>query len=154
MTTREELIAEAEAKIGRKIPGRYVPKSLTIPDLKRQLRSIIGKEDRPTVSSVKPRKSKWTAMAQKYFNGDTSVSNMATSLSKGDPERKKQLTTGMKQIIKKGEGAYYSSGSRPGVSATQWGIARLYAVLFGSKPARAVDKTIIEKYDIPLLTPS
>ena len=60
----------------------------------------------------------------------------------------------MKQIIKKGEGAYYSSGSRPGVSATQWGIARLYAVLFGSKPARAVDKTIIEKYDIPLLTPS
>lgn len=150
-TPRDKLIAEAEEKIGRKIPPRYVPKSLSIPDLKKQLKSIIEKEDRPAVSSVKPRKSKWTKKAQDYFKGDTSLNNITTNLSKGDAERKKQITQGLKAIIKKGEGAYYSSGSRPGVSATAWGLARMYAVLFGSKPARAVDKDIIEKYNIPLL---
>lgn len=151
MSQRDKIIAEYEERIG-KIPKRYVPKSLTIPELKSQLKSIEGKTDRPAVSSgTKPRKSKWTLMANKYFDGKTSVPEMADKLSRGDATRKKQLITGFKRIIKKGEGAYYSSGSRPGVSATQWGIARLYAVLFGSKPARAVDKDIIEEFNIPLL---
>jgi hypothetical protein len=150
MSLRDKIIAEYEERIG-KIPKRYVPKSLTIPELKSQLKSIEDKTDRPAVSSAKPRRSKWTQKAHEYFDGKTSVPEMAEQLSRGDATRKKQLITGFKRIIKKGEGAYYSSGSRPGVSATQWGIARLYAVLFGSKPARAVDKDIIEEFNIPLL---
>jgi len=58
----------------------------------------------------------------------------------------------LKEIVERGEGAYYSAGSRPNVSPEQWGIARLYAVLFGSKGARKADGDLVKKYDIPILT--
>ena len=49
-----------------------------------------------------------------------------------------------RKIVKKGEGAYRSNPKsvRPQVmSATQWGIARLYSVVMGGK-ARKVDKEL------------
>ncbi len=49
-----------------------------------------------------------------------------------------------RKIVKKGEGAYRSNPKsvRPQVmSATQWGIARLYSVVMGGK-ARKVDKDL------------
>ena len=49
----------------------------------------------------------------------------------------------LNQIIKKGEGAYYSSGSRPNQTAQSWGLARLASALTGGKSA-AVDYSIIE----------
>ena len=49
----------------------------------------------------------------------------------------------MKQIVRKGEGAYYSSGSRPNQTAQSWGIARLASSLTGGKAA-AVDYRILE----------
>ena len=57
---------------------------------------------------------------------------------------------GLSDSIQKGEGAYYSAGSRPNVTARQWGLARLFSVLFGG-PSRRIDKAIVEKYSIPLL---
>jgi hypothetical protein len=48
------------------------------------------------------------------------------------------------QIIRKGEGAYYSSGSRPNQSAQSWGKARLASSITGGKAA-AVDFSILEK---------
>lgn len=50
----------------------------------------------------------------------------------------------LKQIVKKGEGAYYSSGSRPNQTAQSWGLARLASVLTAGKAA-AVDYSIVEK---------
>jgi hypothetical protein len=50
----------------------------------------------------------------------------------------------LKQIVKKGEGAYYSSGSRPNQTAQSWGLARLASSLTAGKAA-AVDYNIIEK---------
>ena len=50
----------------------------------------------------------------------------------------------LKQIVKKGEGAYYSSGSRPNQTARSWGIARLASSITGGK-ASAVDYHILEK---------
>ncbi len=49
---------------------------------------------------------------------------------------------GLKVIVKKGEGAYYSNPKsvRPQVkSATQWGIARVYSAIMGGK-AKKIDK--------------
>lgn len=47
------------------------------------------------------------------------------------------------KIIKKGEGAYLSSGSRSSVSSPrQWGLARLYSVIMGGK-ARNIDKDLL-----------
>jgi hypothetical protein len=50
----------------------------------------------------------------------------------------------LRQIIKKGEGAYYSSGSRPNQSAQSWGYARLASTLTGG-PASQIDYKILEK---------
>jgi hypothetical protein len=54
------------------------------------------------------------------------------------------MCKGVKQIVKKGEGAYYSSGSRPNQTAKSWGLARLASSITSGKSA-AVDYNIIEK---------
>ena len=55
--------------------------------------------------------------------------------------------TGREMIIKKGKGAFYSSGSRPNQTPFSWGLARLASVILGG-PSRKVDKDIWEKYRI------
>lgn len=124
------------------LPQKYVPKSLTKEQKKKQVKSIKEGTNRPKLKGVKPRKSSYTIKAEKYFNNNTSLSNISKKLGVSQ--------TGLKKIIKKGEGAYYSAGSRPNVSASAWGKARLYSVLFGGK-ARQVDKDIVKEYKIPLL---
>jgi len=47
------------------------------------------------------------------------------------------------KIVKKGEGAFYSSGSRPNQSPQSWGYARLASAITGGKAA-AVDYAILE----------
>lgn len=47
-------------------------------------------------------------------------------------------------IVKKGQGAYFSSGSRPNQTGHSWGIARLASAITGGKAA-AVDYNILEK---------
>ena len=121
---------------------KYVPKSLTEADKKKQVKSIKEGKDRPKLKSAKPRKSTYTTKADKYFKGNTSLTNIAKTIGVSK--------TGLSKIISKGRGAYYSAGSRPNVSAEAWGRARLYSVLFGGK-ARAVDKDIVKEYKIPLL---
>lgn len=150
-STRDKLIKTAEAILGRKIPENYIPSSLSATELKNQLDSIINKTMRPKVS-IKPRQSKWTTLAKKYFKNDTSLKNIVSTLAKGDESREIELTDGFKLILKKGRAAYFTSGSRPGVSANQWAYGRLYAVLFGSPGARKADISIIEDYNIPLLS--
>jgi len=51
--------------------------------------------------------------------------------------------TALNQIVKKGEGAYYSSGSRPNQTPQSWGLARLASALTAGKAA-AVDYDIIK----------
>ena len=50
----------------------------------------------------------------------------------------------LKKIVKKGEGAYFSSGSRPNQSAQSWGLARLASSITSGKAA-AVDYDILDK---------
>ena len=45
-------------------------------------------------------------------------------------------------ILKKGAGAYASSGSRPNVSSYQWKFARLASALLGG-PAARIDKDLL-----------
>lgn len=129
----------------RKIPKRYLPKGLSKADREKQKKSILKGTNRPKVDSVKSKESTWTKKARQYFKGETPTLSMLSKASKVPVKV-------LKQIIDRGEAAYYSSGSRPNVSATQWGRARLYAVLFGSKGARKADNDLIEKHKIPILT--
>ena len=56
----------------------------------------------------------------------------------------------MEEVIMKGKGAYYGSGSRPNQTPMSWGKARLASVLVGGN-ARKIDKKIVDKYKLPKL---
>ncbi len=126
----------------KKIPKKYVPDSLTPSQKKKQMNSIREKRDRPKLD-IKTKRSKFSVMAEKYFGkGKTSIDDIAKKL--------KINKKGLQLIMEKGQGAYYSSGSRPNQTAFSWGQSRIYSVLFGGE-ARRIDKDIVKKYKIPLL---
>ena len=52
---------------------------------------------------------------------------------------------GIDEILSKGRGAYYSSGSRPNQTPESWALARLASVIMNGN-ARKVDKKIWDKY--------
>lgn len=130
----------------RGMPLKYIPKRLSKKDKKRQ-RSMLKKSrklykqkkyyTRKPVKSFKSKTSKHIIKARKLYN-----------LNKITPSRKLADKTGcsitsLKAIVKKGQGAYYSSGSRPNQTATSWGIARLASSVTGGKSA-AVDFKILD----------
>jgi hypothetical protein len=56
--------------------------------------------------------------------------------------------SGLKTIVDKGEGAFYSNPQsvRPQVkSATQWGLARVYSAVMGGKAAKVDESHLIKK---------
>lgn len=140
--------------IPKGVRQKYVPKELSKEDKRKQISSIVRGVRRPQVKSFKSRPSKWTKKAHSYFGeGNTSKRDMAKHMAKGDKKREKQLLKGLDEIMKKGEAAYYTSGSRPNQTPESWGHARIFSVLFGGA-SRKVDKAIVNKYDIPLLNPN
>jgi len=52
----------------------------------------------------------------------------------------------LRQIVRKGEGAYYSSGSRPNQTPQSWAYARLASAITGGNASK-VDYHIIQKCD-------
>ena len=129
-----------------KFPIRYITKNITRKDKKKQLNLIIKSKKlyknnkyytRNHISSYKNIKSNHITNARKIYN----IQNIA-------PNKELSLKTGCKisaltQIVKKGEGAYYSSGSRPNQTPQSWGFARLASSLTSGKSA-AVDYNIIK----------
>ena len=120
----------------KKINPKYVPKSLSETDKKKQIKSIKDKTDRPKVSSFTSKRSTWTKKFEDKYK--TKISD-TTFISKNIISK-----TGIDKIMKKGYAAYYS-GSRPNQTPQSWANARLASViLFG--PAFNVDKDIAMKY--------
>ena len=131
------------------LPARYLPASLSPEDRQKQLQSIRQKKDRPIVQSFRSTKSKWSKLASQYFGHPPSIQEIADELIKQGAS--KDVKQGLEQILDKGRGAYYSSGSRPNQTAESWAVARLYAVVFGGTRARRVDKHIIDRFNIGIL---
>lgn len=130
-----------------KFPMRYLPKMLTQPDKKKQIKMLLRSKKlykvkkyfmRPHVASFKNKKSNHIANAQKIYNIKNIMPNKELS------EKTGCSLSALNQIVKKGQGAYYSSGSRPNQTAHSWGLARLASSLTAGKAA-AVDYNIIEK---------
>ena len=115
---------------------KYVPKSLSESDKKKQIKSIKEGTDRPKVDYKTKRSSHVVAFEKKYNKKITDDDFISKNIIS---------QTGIDKILSKGRGAYYSSGSRPNVTATQWARARLASVIMGNK-AREVDKDIWNKY--------
>ena len=118
---------------------KYIPDSLSPADKKKQIKSIKDKTDRPVVKSSQPRRSSFVVRFEKKYGFP--ITDTA-SISKRILKRE-----GINQILQKGMGAYYSSGSRPNVSKEQWAYARLASVIMGGK-ARQVDINIWNKFKV------
>jgi hypothetical protein len=130
----------------QRVPLRYLPKNLTIKDRKKQLNMLVKSRKlykkgkyytRKNVSSYKSTKSKHISNVNKIYNvdkvGPTKELSKATGCS----------TEALSEIIRKGEGAYYSSGSRPNQTAQSWGKARLASAITSGKAA-IIDYKILE----------
>ena len=128
-----------------KVPVRYLPTKLTMDDKQKQLKMLMKSKKmykkhkyytRKHVSSYKNKRSDHLRNARKIY----SVKNIT-------PNKELAMKTGCKistlnQIVKKGEGAYYSSGSRPNQTPQSWGIARLASALTNGKAAK-VDASLL-----------
>ena len=140
----------------KKYPKRYIPKGLSESDKKKQKKQldkstadykkgkITGRED---LKSFKGKKSSFVEEVKEKTGLPINVEKLADKFSRTD-KRKKELKKGMNEIIDKGKGAYYSSGSRPNQTPDSWGKARLASVLVGGA-SRKIDKKIVDKYKIP-----
>ena len=128
------------------IPASYIPKSLSVRERKMQFQNIKRSRrlykkgiyaNRPKAKTFKSKPSGHILNAKKMY-----------SIKKFGPTRELAKKThcnikSLKQIVRKGKGAYFSSGSRPNQTAQSWGLARLASAVSGGKAAR-VDYHILE----------
>tara|TARA_R100000322_G_scaffold160604_2_gene122182 strand:+ start:305 stop:724 length:420 start_codon:yes stop_codon:yes gene_type:complete len=134
----EKKVEIGKGKEKRKVPTRYVPKTLSKKERKKQVESIIEGKDRPN-QEKKTRRSGWAVKFEKKYG--TNI--MDDKFIEKNIIRKE----GKEKILDKGRGAYYSSGSRPFVSAEQWARGRLASVIMGGK-ARRRDLKIWNEFKI------
>ena len=130
-----------------KVPRRYLPLSNEIKDTKKQVKMLIKSRKqykkgefftRKKLKSYKSKPSQHVTDAQKIYN----IQNVSPN---NELARKTGCSlSALKQIVRKGEGAYYSSGSRPNQTPQSWGLARLASSITSGKSA-AVDYDILEK---------
>jgi hypothetical protein len=130
-----------------KVPKKYT-KGLSSRDKKKQEKSIKTSNkkyekgvyvDRPKLKSYKHKKSQWTQKFKKKYGDITSLQDISKKTN--IPEK------ALQDVIRKGKGAYYSSGSRPNQTAESWGKARMYSYIMGG-PTRKYDKEITETHNV------
>lgn len=128
-------------KKSNKIPDKYTAK-LSRRDRTKQKKNLIKSRkmykkgiyvDRPKLKSYPKKRSEWIIKFEKKYNHKITDKNF---IDKNILSKK-----GQNQILSKGRGAYYSSGSRPNQSSSSWAYARLASVIMGGK-ARKVDNKI------------
>lgn len=136
-----------KTKKERKIPRRYVPKSLSEADKKKQIKSIKEQTIRPQLKSAKSRRSKWTVLFDKEY-GDR-LDKMKGKRSKRNIAKITGIPfKAIDEVYKKATGAYFSSGSRPNQSPQSWSLGRVYSYIMGNEKVRKIDKAITEKYNV------
>ena len=130
-----------------KFPTRYLPSLLTIKDKVKQTRMLRKSQKmykqgkyytRKPVPSFKSKPSKHLANARRIYKVENVLPNTELAKATGCS------IDALKKIVNKGEGAYFSSGSRPNQTAQSWGYARLASAITGGKSA-AVDYKILEE---------
>ena len=124
---------------------KYLPKSLSRSDRKKQLRMLLKSKKMYKQHKYYTRKhvnyphktSRHIIKARKMYNTNIFP-------SKELAQKTGCSISALKQIVRKGEGAYYSSGSRPNQTPQSWGLARLASAITSGNAAK-VDYHIIEK---------
>ena len=138
---------------------RFIPKKyyagINSKDTKKQIKSIKKSIesypkgiyiDRPKLKTHKSKKSNYIVQFNEAYG--ISITDKKAVEKKTGVSIKAQ-----ERIIKKGKGAYYSSGSRPGQSSSSWAYARLASVIMGGK-AKKYDQHILDDENIKIKKPS
>ena len=130
------------------IPKRYIPNILSRRDAKTVRRELVTSRRlyrkgiyytrRHNVKTFPSKKSKHIIRAERIYKIDKIVPSLELAKKTGCSVR------ALSDIERKGQGAYFSSGSRPNQSAHSWGRARLASAITGGKSA-AVDFSILDK---------
>ena len=130
----------------RNIPKRYLPDTLSKSERQKQIKSIFEGKERPK-TKVKEKKSTWTTQFDKEYGEQLDA--MKDKRSKSNIAKVTGIPLkAINEVYKKGEGAFYSSGSRPNQTASSWARGRIYAYIMGGEKVRKVDKDITEKYKV------
>ena len=128
------------------IPKRYLPAQLSEKDRRRQKKGIENSRrlyrkgiyvPRPHVT-FKSKPSTHVKRAKAMFGVEHILPTSELAKATGCP------LAVLKGIMKKGEAAYYSGGSRPNQTAQSWGIVRLASALTGGKASK-VDFHLLRK---------
>jgi hypothetical protein len=126
---------------------RYLPDTLSRRDKQRQRKELIKSRKlykhhkyytRKVMKSFRSKPSKHLVRARLIYGVEHIKPTKELSRRSGCSLK------GLRQIVRKGEGAYYSSGSRPNQTPQSWGNARLASAITGGN-ASAVDFHIIDK---------
>lgn len=127
------------------VPIRYIPKSLSKKDLEKQKRELRKSRKlykykkyytRSIIPSFHSKPSNHISTAKKMYKTDSIYP------SKELAKKTKCSQYTLEKIVNKGEGAYFSSGSRPNQTAQSWGIARLASAITGGN-ASTVDFNLL-----------
>jgi len=153
LSRSRKLSRKKTRKLSRKIPRKYT-RGLSKKDERKQqqnirkaIRSYKTKRgsnryvSRPRLRSYKHKKSQWLLKYEKKYGEDN---KSYKEISK----KTKIPIKALQEVVKKGQGAYYSSGSRPNQTAESWGKARMYSFIMGG-PTRKYDNHIAIKYKLP-----
>jgi len=128
------------------IPARYLPRQLTSKDREKQRKGIEKSRrlyrkgiyvPRPRVS-FKSKPSGHVRRAKAMYGVDHIGPTQELAKASGCS------VSVLKAIIRKGEGAYYSGGSRPNQTAQSWAMARLASALTGGNSSK-VDFHLLRK---------
>ena len=132
----------------KKFSNKYVPKSLSSKDKNKAIQELnksaqLYKQKkyyvRKPIKGFKTKKSNHLANVTKIYGIKTTYPS--DELAKATKCKK----IGLEKIVKKGQGAYFSQGSRPSQTPHSWGNARLASAITGGKAAIR-DYHILEKY--------
>ena len=127
-------------------PTKYIPKTLSEQDKSKQLKMLNKSKNlyqkqqyytRKKVSSYKYKPSTHILNAKKMYGVSTVLPNQELANATGCS------IAALQKIVNKGEGAYYSSGSRPNQTAQSWGLARLASAITAGN-ASIVDYHILK----------
>lgn len=131
----------------KKYPKKYVPKKLTSKDKKTQKKMIDKSRQmykqgkyftRKKVASYDNKTSPHILNARKIYGVEKIIPSEELA------EKTGCSIEALDKIVKKGEGAYYSSGSRPNQTGHSWGYARMASAITSGKAA-AVDYNILKE---------
>ena len=131
----------------KQIPLRYLPNSLSKSDKIKQIRELNKSKKQYTKKSYYTRKTlkSFTSKKSNHIQNAKNIYGLQKIFPNAELAKKTGCSlTSLQKIVKKGEGAYFSSGSRPNQTAQSWGLARLASAITAGKAA-AVDYNILEE---------